>query len=115
MTKPVEAITVRLNALEAERLDEAAALLSPREATRAKQIKRIVDAMPDVWRERREFWDRAQRAEKALEQLCGPIYDRAQAEAAIELAREEAQGVLHEAENARAVVYGQIVDRSLLK
>lgn len=83
MTKPVESITVRFSTNDAMRLNDAAALLHPREATRAKQIKRIVEAYPRVCRERHEFWDRAKRLEKALAELYGCLHSRTEAMEAV--------------------------------
>ncbi len=104
MTKPVEAITVRFSAHDAMRLNDAAATLRPPEATRAKQIKRIIDAYPQVCRERREFWDRAKRCEQALAELYGSLHARAEAmeavghaEAALAAARAAAADILDDA------------------
>ena len=47
--KAVESITVRLDSEDARQLDEAAKLILPREVTRAKQIKRVVDVYPRVY------------------------------------------------------------------
>lgn len=70
MTKPVEAITVRLDTSDAMRLNEAAAMLHPREATRAKQIKRVIAAFPALRRTVDEKTRRVEELEQALDDLA---------------------------------------------